>query len=106
MENIPKSGRPIWKIIQNLAHLNDVQIRSVVRNVKKNPAEGAVKISVDISATSGTDVSASTILGALHVDGLHGRLPRRKPLVSKVNKKRRLEFAKKSRHFLLEKHNF
>lgn len=87
LENRPKCGRP--------RKLNEVQIRSIVRNVKKNPVESAVKISKEISESSGTTVSASTIRRALHANGIHGRVPRRKPLISKTNQKRRLDFANK-----------
>ncbi|XP_037821145.1 uncharacterized protein LOC119610115 [Lucilia sericata] len=89
-ENRPKSGRP--------KRLNEAEIRSIVRNVRKNPTASDVKISEEISQTSGINVSASTVRRALNANGLHGRAPRRKPLISKVNQKRRLDFAKKYRN--------
>lgn len=87
LENCPKSGRP--------KKLNQTQIRSIVRKVKNNPSESAVKIAIETSETSGTNVSASTIRRALHANGLHGRVPRKKPLISKKNQKLRLHFARK-----------
>lgn len=87
LENRPKCGRP--------KKLNEAQIRSIVRNVKKNPVESAVKISKEMSELSGTDVSDSTIRRALNANGIHGRVPRKKPLISKTNQKRRLDFANK-----------
>lgn len=87
IENLPGAGRP--KL------LNESEIRSIVRDVKKNPFKSAVKISEEVSATSGTSVSASTIRRALHANGLHGRFPRKKPLISKFNQKKRIDYAKK-----------
>lgn len=72
IENLPGAGRP--KL------LNESEIRSIVRDVKKNPFKSAVKISEEVSATSGTSVSASTIRRALHANGLHGRFPRKNSL--------------------------
>lgn len=87
IENCPGAGRK--KI------LNEAEIRSIVRDVKKNPFKSAVKISQEVSFTSGTKVSASTIRRALHANGLHGRFPRKKPLISAVNQKKRRDYAKR-----------
>lgn len=87
LQNRPKSGRP--------RKLNATQIRSIVRRVKQNPTESAVKISENISEHSGVNVSSSTIRRALHANGLRGRVPRSKPFISKINQQRRLNFAKK-----------
>lgn len=87
VENLHKVGRP--------KRLNETEIRSIVRTVKQNPAESAVKIAEAISESSRKTVSASTIRRALHANGLHGRVPRKKPYISKVNQKRRLDYAKK-----------
>lgn len=87
LENRPKSGRP--------RRLNVAEIRSVVRSVKINPSESAIKLSKNISQTSGKPVSASTIRRALYANGLYGRVPRKKPHISKTNQIKRLNFAKK-----------
>lgn len=87
LEDCPRSGRP--------KRLSGSEIRSIVREVNKNPFTSAVKISEDIEKTSGVTVSASTIRRTLHANGLYGRVPRKKPFISKINQKRRLIFANK-----------
>ncbi|XP_055374437.1 uncharacterized protein LOC129607452 [Condylostylus longicornis] len=87
IDNFKKSGRP--------KRLSDKEIRQIVREVKNNPSVSAVKISKNITQTSEKPVSASTIRRALRENGLHGRSPRRKPYISKINQQKRLEFAKK-----------
>lgn len=87
VENRPGAGRR--KI------LKEAEIRSIVRDVKRNPFKSAVKISEEVLARSGTIVSASKIRRALHENGLHGRFPRKKPLISLANQKRRIKYAKK-----------
>ena len=83
----PGAGRP--KV------LNNAEVRPIVCDVKKNPFKSVVKISQEASPTSDTSVSASTIRRALHANGLHGRFPRKKPLISAANQKRSLDYAKK-----------
>ena len=85
--NLPGARRPKC--------LTEKEIRAVVRKVKANPASSEVKIAEDISQSSGKSVSASTIRRALHKNGLHGRTPRKKSYISKVNQAKRLNFAKK-----------
>lgn len=87
VENLTGAGRP--KL------LSDTEIRAVVREVKANPASSAVKIAENVTQTSGRSVSASTIRRSLHKNGLHGRVPRKKPYISKINQTKRLNFAKK-----------
>lgn len=87
LENRPGAGRP--------KRLSEKEIRSVVRAVRQDPATSAVKVSEELSRKSGVKVSASTIRRALHNNGLFGRIPRKKPLISKTNQQRRLNFAKK-----------
>lgn len=66
-----------------------------MRDIRKNPTRSAVKIAEDISKISGSTVSDSTIRRALHESGLHGRSPGKQPFTSAINKKGRLEYAKK-----------
>ena len=87
LENLPGAGRP--KI------LSSTDERAVVREVRENPTSSAVKISETMSETLARPVSASTIRRVLHRSGLHGRTPRRKPLISKVNQCKRMNYAKK-----------
>lgn len=87
IENLPRSGRP--------KKLTDSEVRTIVREVRNNPVSSAVNISKKIAETSGKSVSASTIRRALHKNGLHGRVPRKKPYISKANQKKRIKFARK-----------
>lgn len=79
LENRHKTGRP--KL------LNETVIRSIVRSVKKNPTESAVKIAESISESSNRNVSASTIRRALHANGINGRAPRKNRTSPKLIKK-------------------
>lgn len=90
VENLPRGRRPKC--------LTDKEVRAIVRQVKANPASSAVKIAEHISQTSGKSVSASTVRRSLHHNGLHGRVPRKKPYVSKANQIKRINFAKKYRN--------
>lgn len=63
------------------------------RKVKKNPFSSAVKIAQNISEETGTKVSASTVRRSLHSNGLYGRVPRKKPLISARNKGRQSKIA-------------
>lgn len=85
VKNLPRSGRP--------TKLSEATKRSIVRTVKKNPCLSAVKIAETLSINNNETVSASSVRRALYSGGLHGRVPRKKPFISKVNKKRRLDFA-------------
>lgn len=58
--------------------VNDVKPRSVLRSVKRNISERAVKLAKYISEPSGMTVSATTIRRALYSNGLHSRVPRMK----------------------------
>lgn len=83
--DLPRSGRP--------KKLSYRDVSKIARQVKKNPGASAVKIAEDISNEGGMKVSASTIRRALHSEGLHSRVPRKKPLIFARNKSRRLKFA-------------
>lgn len=87
VENLPRPGRP--------KRLTATEVRAVVREVKANPVSSAVQLAKNITETSRKSVSASTVRRALHQHGLHGRVPRKKPYISKVNQQKQLQFAKK-----------
>lgn len=87
MQNIDHPRRP--------RRLNETQIRSIVRTVKANPFESAFQIAKNISNLSGVSVSSSTVRRTLHDNGMYGRVPRKKPFISKKNKRLRLEYANK-----------
>lgn len=82
----PRSGRPQL--------LSDRDKRYVVVKVRQNPKLSAPKISSDLENSIGKKVSPSTVRNVLRKEGFHGRVPRRKPLISPINRKKRLNFAK------------
>lgn len=47
-----------------------------------------------MSSEIGRNISAETVRRVLHNARFHGRTPRRKPLISYTNRKKRLSFAK------------
>uniref|UniRef100_A0A9J7YNC4 Transposase Tc1-like domain-containing protein n=1 Tax=Cyprinus carpio carpio TaxID=630221 RepID=A0A9J7YNC4_CYPCA len=79
---LPRAGRP--------AKLSYRRRRALVREVKKNP-----KITVAELQRFKVSFHDSTLRKRLGKNGLHGRLPRRKPLLSKKNIKAHLSFARK-----------
>lgn len=67
---------------------------AIVRISKKNPFTTAPQIKSTITQKLGLNLSVSTIQRRLREKNLGGRVARRKPLVSKRNLLRRLQFAK------------
>ncbi|GFV94629.1 hypothetical protein TNCV_3826961 [Trichonephila clavipes] len=55
----------------------------------------AQNIANELLSSCNVLVSAQTIRNVLHSAGLNARTPRKKPYISGVNRKRRLEFAMK-----------
>ena len=53
----------------------------------------ATCITAEVEEVEGQPVSAQTIRRTLHQIGLHGRRPRRKPLLKLMHKKSRKQFA-------------
>lgn len=82
----PHSGRP------NV--LSDTTNRLIVRKVKENPKISAAKIGDDVRNELNIKVSNETIRNVLRKNNFHCRVARNKPLISKKNKRLRLEFAK------------
>lgn len=68
--------------------------RKVVLLARKDPSQGAVSIANELSATKGKKISPETVRRALHRAGLHGRKMARKPALSSLGRKLRLNFAK------------
>ena len=68
-------------------------IRQVPRLALQDRRKSATSIAEEISKTSGQTVSAQTIRRTVHQINLHGRRPRRKPLLKQVHKKVRKQFA-------------
>lgn len=85
IEYVPQRGQP--------RKLTDRDVRSIIRKVNKNPRISAPQLAKDLSKESSKTVHPETIRKILRKSGYHGRVARKKPLVSEVNRKKRLEFA-------------
>ncbi|XP_033311884.1 uncharacterized protein LOC117211768 [Bombus bifarius] len=62
----------------------------------------AINIAAEINYKNDTQISARTVRRRLEGFNLRGRKPRKKPLLSSRNRKRRLAFAKAHRHWTSE----
>ena len=74
------------------------QDRHIVRASMRNRRLTAVDLQQQLAA-SGTCITARTVRNRLREVGLHGRIAAKKPLLSKTNKKKRMEFAKRYRNW-------
>ncbi len=62
-------------------------MRQVQKLASKNRRKSSASIALEVAEVEGQLVSAQTIRHALHHVGLHGRRPRRKPLLKLAHKK-------------------
>lgn len=83
--NTSRQGRP--------KKLSPRNVRQVQRLTSKNRRMSAGSIATEIAESRGPSVSAQTIRRTLQQAGLHGRRPRRKPLLKPAHKKSRKQFA-------------
>ncbi|GFX98898.1 HTH_Tnp_Tc3_2 domain-containing protein [Trichonephila clavipes] len=81
-----RSGRP--KIF------NEHEERWIVRQVCANPRISAVKMTLKCKSRFGKSVNPETVRNVLRKHKYHGRVPQRKPYISKANRQARLAFAK------------
>jgi len=72
--SLPRSGRP--------PKMTPRVQRRILREVKKNPRVSAKDLQKSL-AQSNISVHTSTICKTMAKNGVHGRTPRRKPLLSK-----------------------
>ncbi|KAK3561686.1 hypothetical protein QTP86_012553 [Hemibagrus guttatus] len=86
VENLPRSGRPT-KITPRVH-------RQLIQEVTKDPTTTSKELQASLASVK-VSVHDSTIRKRLGKNGLHGRVPRRKLLLSKKNIKARLSFARK-----------
>ena len=84
-KSLPRSGRP--------RKLSGRTLRNVLRDVTSNPRTSADDVQKSLK-DAGVEVHQSTVRRALDREGLHGRVARRKPLLSPKHRKMRLTFAK------------
>lgn len=82
----PRNGRP--------RILSKREERTVTQAVKNNPRISAPKIAAQVELDTGKKVHPENIRRILRKSGYNGRVPRKKPFISDVNRKRRLEFVK------------
>uniref|UniRef100_A0A8C6VYB8 Transposase Tc1-like domain-containing protein n=1 Tax=Nothobranchius furzeri TaxID=105023 RepID=A0A8C6VYB8_NOTFU len=84
--DLPRSGRP--------TKITPRSQRQLIREVTKDPRTTSKELQASLASTK-VSVHSSTIRKRLGKNGLHGRFPRHKPLLSKKNIRACLNFAKK-----------
>lgn len=84
--NKPKSGRP--------SKLTDHAKRKVMRIIKKDPKTSAPKIAEELANTCAITVCPQTVRNTIKINGFNSRVARKNFFVSKINKTKRLTFAK------------
>ncbi|GFX03397.1 transposable element Tcb2 transposase [Trichonephila clavipes] len=67
----------------------------IVRSATNKPMPSAQNIVNELLSSCNVSVSAQTVRNGLHSTGLKARTPRKKPYISEVTRKRRLQFAMK-----------
>lgn len=67
-----------------------------IRQMKQNLHISAPKLAIEVEKYIGKKVNPETIRIVLGKPGLNGRVARRKPFVSKINRTKRVDFAKKN----------
>ncbi len=73
--------------------LSPCAVRQVQKQASKNRSISAASIALEVAEVDGQLVSAQTISHTLQQVGLHGRCPRRKPLLKLAHKKACKQFA-------------
>lgn len=86
VENKPRSGRP-----SKLTSRDKTKIKHLVA---QDPFISASKISGELEKYNNKKVHPETVRRAIVEAGFNSRVPRRKPLISEVNRKKRIAFAK------------
>lgn len=94
LKDRPRSGRPR----KTSKKVDRIIKRKSTADVKKTAAE----IAREIQDENLANVSRSTVTRRLHDVGLFGRIGIKKPLISKKNKKARLQFAKDHQNWTVE----
>ena len=74
--------------------LTERDVRSCMKIVNKDPKITSKELQSHLAST-GKTVDVSTVRRYLNREGLHGRVPRMKPLLKPIHKEKRLEFARK-----------
>ncbi|GFW74525.1 putative transposase rhodnius neglectus [Trichonephila clavipes] len=90
VENKPRPGGP--------SKLTSRAKRMIVRSATNKQMTSAQNIANELLSSFNVSVPAQTVRNVLHSVGLKARTPRKKPYISEVNRKRRLEFAMKCKN--------
>lgn len=81
----PRNGRP--------EKLSFREERKIICMAKTNPRTTSTKIVENVQQTFNKKICAETARKILHKAGYHGRVARKKPYISHVNRRKRIEFA-------------
>jgi transposase len=92
-----RSGRPPL--------LDDRAKRKLVHEVKKDRKRSLDELKENFNVGFTTTISSRTIQRAIHEEGFYGRVGKRKPFVSDVNKKKRLSWCKERKNWHSEWNN-
>lgn len=84
--NLKRTGRP-----RKLSAREEVQI---VRKIKKNPKISSTQVAAECLEEMDKEIHPKTVRRTLHRAGYSSRIARKKTLISKVNKSKRIDFAK------------
>ena len=87
LENEPRSGRPPALTLR--------EKRRIMQEVRADPFVSAPELKKNLIQKSNKTVSTKTITRTLKSNGIVARRPRKIPFISKVNQRKRLEFARK-----------
>ena len=68
--------------------------RLIQRKLKADRRKSAPAVKIEIENELGISLSADTIRNRAHEVGLYGRIARKKPYINKMNRGKRLKFAK------------
>lgn len=74
---------------------SDTEKRDILREVQKYPKKSAPNLAGEVANNTGKNVSVQTLRNVLYESKYYGRAARKKPFISEVNRKNRLDFAKK-----------
>lgn len=97
VRNAPKSGRP--------RKTTSRMDQTILRISKLDPRKSSGQIKNEISEQFGIEVTSRTVRNRLRDGGLYGRVAVKKPLLSKKNRKARMEFARAHISWSKEKWN-
>lgn len=86
LSNKARTGRP--------CRLTDREKRKIVQIIGKEPKVSSSKVRAELLEFSGKEVNSRTVRRVLNKAQYNARVCRKKPLISKVNQAKRLNFAK------------